>query len=364
MMIPEMSVPIATESANAHRLFKRGDAVLITYGAGRLFRVAATVLNWSRTTEGVFYYYVRLVAGRGLDYDVAESTLSPASLAPSSAVLLEAYNVLSGHGTGQAQDLARAIIQGDTSGRLPAKSELLRADDCVGEYFIPAILAPTPARCAPAQAVAPLASQDVRRLAMMCVYYDNVRGAAVTTCGHVLLCFPCGPLAAASGLVHPGTLEPLRPGDMVHKRLVEDGDERARYPDFLGVLDEAHPRQLIATLDVQALRDQLAGIARASRFVKVEDGIRARVRHEGQDIFFNATRCERVLRAMQASGTTRVQLEVRDSRSPLQFSDVDQAGKLALLMPLSPGYDQAFCSVLDTTAGLVVADRVAPPCHA
>ena len=274
------------------------------------------------------------------------------------------YIALNGYGTQQAQELARAILEGDTSGRLPAKSELVRADDCAGQYFIPAVTAPVPARCSPAQAVAPLASLDVRRVAMMCVYYDSVRGAAVATCGHVLLCFPCGPVAPASGLLHPCTLEPLRPGDMVQKRLVEDGDELARFPDYVGVLDEANPRTLVATLDVQALRDQLAGIARAARFVNREAGVRACIQHGELVLFFDAARAERVLRAMQASGTRRVQLELRDSKSPLQFRDVDQAGKLALLMPLPPLNDQAFCTVLNTAAGLVVAGTVAPPCHA
>lgn len=268
------------------------------------------------------------------------------------AELLTAYNAITAYNTQEGRDLARAIIQGDTSGKLPAKREQITMEDCEGEYFIPAILATKPGKLSPQQAVAPLASRDTLRPAMNCVYYDTTRAAVVATCGHVLMSFPCGPLAPISGLLHPVTLEPLKVGDVVNKNTVGTGDVDNRYPDYVNVIRLPNPNGPAVTLDVQSFRNQLAGIGRAQRFVNLYTGIRARIQHEGQDFYVDAALCDNVLRAMQASGTTRVNLDLSEPNRALQFTDVNDAKKLALIMPTQMSI--AYCTVLDTAVGEVL----------
>jgi hypothetical protein len=294
---------------------------------------------------------------------------------PTTAELLTAYNALAGGPTPamrkcesiannaeRISELVRLILEGDTSGKLPAKGEKIAREDCAGEYFIPAILAVKAGKLTPAQAVAPLASRDTLRPAMNCVYYDSSRAAVVATCGHVLMSFPCGPLAPASGLLHPVTLEPLKVGDVVNKQVMGKDAVDTRYPDYVNVIRLPNPNGPAATLDVQSFRNQLAGIARAGRFVNLYTGIRARIQHEGQDFYVDAALCDNVLRAMQASGTTRVNLDLSQPNRTLQFTAVEDAKKLALIMPVQGPVDWhhkttfAYCTVLDTAVGQVLTN--------
>jgi hypothetical protein len=270
----------------------------------------------------------------------------------------------------EMKELAPRILAGDLSGKAPLKKDRIDGDDVTGLLVIQPIKAPKVKQTSPVEVAKQFASTNKLRAAMMCVYHQARTKSVVATNGHSLAVLPSDQVGEADLLLNPKTGAALAVGDVMGKGFAPIEKSDLRYPDYENAIPLAGRTNPAVTLNVaqlEVLRNRLAGICKAERFVNIYRGIHAFIdfREVCEDwfAFFNASHLLLAITGLLATGSKRVQLELSTPNRALVLRDSDNHAKLVLVMPIMQGgfgYDANPAHALLLSPATMPTEQLAP----
>lgn len=220
-----------------------------------------------------------------------------------------------------------AVLEQDlTNVRPPVKGKQFEPQDVLGEVRVLPITAPSLQAMTAHDALARLTSRDKLRPNLMGIYEDGARQQRVATNGHGLAVLPDKTLSEKNRIVNTET------GAVVNDR----------YPDYEFTIPLPGDKVILVT-DVGALRNQLAGVLKASRFVQGGAGqadktiphIRAEIQYGQEHYYYDALLLAWLVDVLVVGGAQhlRVFLPEKPQRA-LLLQDAADPRRLAVLMPV------------------------------
>jgi hypothetical protein len=218
----------------------------------------------------------------------------------------------------------RGLLEGVLPSRLPQKRDMIFVDNenpiftkgngVVNIRPIATKQKRMDARTAMLSIAEPEKGVERPRPRLKSILHDHENGVDVATDGKIMLVVPCQ---------HKKTKKTWIEG--------RDGQEiHEKYPRWQAVIPEYLPNKFTIE-NLQTAIDQLAGIKRASMFVRVT--IFAQAVACGTQLLFHPEDLLRLLTAMQSTGSGSVALEFSDAQNTVVLRDVEAPQMRAVIIP-------------------------------